>query len=84
MTNTTSTPSAALNFDAYGPGFASVLGAMQYLSDEGHAACPQSWRDLTNLLHTLIEDEGMTTKRAASCADVPESLVADYRVLADI
>ena len=72
-------PSAAVNFAAYGEGFAAMLANMQFLSDEGHAASPQAWRDLTSLLHTLIEDKGMTTGGAAYAAAVPESLVADYR-----
>ncbi|WP_050523621.1 hypothetical protein [Pseudorhodobacter wandonensis] len=79
------TPSATpVNFAAYGPGFGCVLASMQTLSDAGHAACPQAWSDLTNLLHILIEDEGMTTEMAAWEATVPESLVADYRQLVGI
>lgn len=72
------------NFHAYGPGFAVTLASMFNLTDEGHAACPQEWRDLTALLHTLIEDEGMTTAMAAWEAALPESVVADYRRLVGI
>ena len=78
------TTSAAVNFAAYGNGFAAVLASMQGLSDEGHAACPQEWRDLTSLLHTMIEDEEMTSATAAQEAAVPESLVAEYRFLSGI
>jgi hypothetical protein len=70
---------AATNFASYGPGFPAVLASMQYLSDQGHAACPQEWRDLAGLIHTLIEDEKMTTEMAAWEAAVPPSFVADYR-----
>jgi len=68
-----------INFHAYGPGFSTTLASMSNLTDAGHAACPQDWRDLTALLHTLIEDEGMTTAMAAWEAALPESMVADYR-----
>lgn len=71
-------------FHAYGPGFAAVLASMSDLTDQGHAACPQEWRDLTTLLHTLIEDEGMTTAMAAWEAALPESMVADYRYLVGV
>lgn len=72
------------NFHAYGPGFAATLASMSGLSDTGHAACPQEWRDLTALLHTLIEDQGVTTAMAALEAAVPERMVADYRSLVGI
>ena len=57
---------------------------MYSLTDEGHAACPQEWRDLTALLHTMIEDEGMTTEMAGWEAALPVSVVADYRALVGI
>jgi len=79
MSANTSTASAPINFAIYGHGFAAMLAGMQNLSDEGHTACPQEWRDLTALLHTLIEDEEMTTETAALEAAVPEMLVAEYR-----
>ena len=72
------------SFASYGTGFAAALAAMSTMTDLGHAACPQDWRDLTALLHTLIVDEGMTTTMAALQASVPESLVADYRKLVGI
>jgi hypothetical protein len=65
MSANTAPASAITNFADYGPGFAATLASMSFLSDVGHADCPQEWRDLTNLLHTLIEDEGMTTGMAA-------------------
>jgi hypothetical protein len=72
------------NFDTYGPGFAFMLASMASLSDTGYEACPDEWRDLTALLHTLILDEGMTTAMAAWEAAVPESMVAEYRHLVGI
>lgn len=72
------------NFHAYGPGFAATLASMSDLSDAGHATCPQEWRDLTALLHTLIEDEGMTTAMAARDTALPESIVAHYRAFVGI
>jgi hypothetical protein len=79
MSANTSIASGNIDFAIYGQGFAATLASMFDLSDEGHAACPQEWRDLTALLHTLIEDEEMTTAAAAKAADVPESLVGEYR-----
>lgn len=78
---TSATASAPINFAAYGDGFAALLSSMQFLSDEGHEACPQEWRDLSALVHTLIEDEGMTTEMAAWEASLPETFVAEYRHL---
>lgn len=69
---------------AYGASFANMLCAMPTLTDEGHAACPEDWRALTALLHTLIEDEGMTTEMAAWEAAVPVGLVRAYRRAAGI
>jgi hypothetical protein len=72
------------NFHAYGAPFAATLASMSHLTDEGHAACPKEWRDLTALLHTLIEDEGLTTAMTAWEAALPESTVLDYRRLVGI
>lgn len=84
MPNILPAASAAINFAAYGAGFPATLASVQNLSDSGHAACPQEWRDLTALLHALIEDEGMTTAMAAWEAALPETFVAAYRQLVGI
>lgn len=76
--------SEVTNFSTFGPAFAHTLASMQSLTDDGHAACPEEWRELTCLLHTLIEDEGMSTAMAAWEAAVPGSFVADYRRLVGI
>jgi hypothetical protein len=75
MSHSPSSASANANtsFGAFGPGFSAMLASMQYLSDQSHAACPQEWRDLAGLIHTLIEDEKMTTEMAAWEAAVPPS-----------
>lgn len=77
-----SAPSAI--FATYGRGFAVTLASMFSLSDEGHAACPEDWRDLTAMLHTLIEDERLTTSAVAQIVDLPEQFVADYRAIVGI
>lgn len=77
-------PHCPSSFHAYGPGFAATLASMSSLTDAGHAACPQEWRDLTALLHTLIEDEGMTTTMTARKTALPEITVARYRRLVGI
>lgn len=84
MNTLTSSLPPVTNFGSFGPGLAFLLASMSQLTDEGHAACPQEWRDLAAFLHTLIEDEGMTTAMAAWEAALPESVVADYRRLVRI
>lgn len=81
MLNSHHATSGATNFAAFGEAFPAMLASMHHLSDTGHAACPQEWRDLTALLHELIEDEGWTTGMAAWEAAVPERFVAQYRHL---
>lgn len=66
------------DFPALGEGFAHVLASMYGASDSAHGAFPQEWRDFASLLHTLIEDEGMTCAEAARVAGVPALLVVDY------
>lgn len=67
------------DFHTYGPAFAQVLVAMQYMTDDGHAACPQEWRELAGLLHTLIEDEGLSTEATAEDTGLPLGVVTEYR-----
>jgi hypothetical protein len=71
-------------FATYGPSFTDMICAMPTLTDEGHAACPEAWRDLTAYLHTLIEDYELSTEVAAFEAAVPVDLVRAYRLAAAI
>ncbi len=61
------------------PGLGHALACMFHAPDKVHAACPVEWRSHTALLHTLIEDMGMTTAEAAQAARLPELTVAHYR-----
>jgi hypothetical protein len=71
-------------FATYGPSFTEMICAMPTLTDEGHAACPEAWRNLTAYLHTLIEDYDLSTEVAAFEAAVPVELVRAYRLAAAI
>jgi hypothetical protein len=77
-------PADEPQFATYGPGFIAIICAMPTLTDEGHAACPEQWRDLTAYLHTLIEDYDLSTEVAAFEAAVPVELVRAYRLAAEI
>lgn len=73
------TPCAALaKVTSSGPAFAHILAAMYEMSDTDHVACPQEWRDMTALLHTLIEDEGMSCTDAARVVSLPVGTVITY------
>ena len=56
-----------------------ALIRMFHASDCAHADCAQEWRVAVSLLHTLIEDGGVTTPEAAQAAALPETTVALYR-----
>ena len=67
------------DYSAYGPAFGQMLALTACLSDDGRAACPPEWLELSSLLCGLIEDDGLTTEQAARAAAVPGWLVAGYR-----
>lgn len=72
----------AQNFAKYGPAFAQVLCAMPYVTDDGHAAFPTKWRQLTALLRTMIEDNGHASPGATLVAFVPMLVVVQSRASA--
>ncbi len=56
-----------------------ALIRMFHAPDRAHNDCPEEWRAAASLLHTLIEDDGVTTSDAARAAALPETTVALYR-----
>ncbi len=60
-------------------GFAFDLIRMFHASEDARDACPEEWREAAALLHTLIENDGMTTSDAARVLVLPETTVARYR-----
>lgn len=62
-----------------GVGFARMLGAvLPTFGDEAHDMLPEGWRDLSAVLCTLAEDEGMNAKQIAEATHLPVEFVIAY------
>lgn len=73
-----------LNFTGYGRALPAAVANTAALPEAERELCPAEWLDLSAMLVTLIEDEGMTTEQAAKAAGVPVWFVAEYRRQMDI
>ncbi|WP_171127120.1 MULTISPECIES: hypothetical protein [unclassified Ruegeria] len=61
------------------PLLAQAMALLPTLPDTFYFGMPKSWRDLADLLCTLVNDLGFDNQKAAAVAGVSTGVVASYR-----